>query len=183
MKKVYKVILIIISFIVLIFWLWYITRVMNDLKETNIKEYIIVSLKWKSWLFLIDPNTEKIETFSWAYNKIEKVSLDIKTRVFSPNKEYYFNIWWIFSKKNVLLNRTWLSPINDSSTFWTNDSKYLIRTDWRVVRLFWMFFSTPTLEQVIHVVDPATKKSKQILLYDENGKLLQVESIEWYITK
>lgn len=41
-----------------------------------------------------------------------------------------------------------------------------------------MFFSTPTLEQVIHVVDPATKKSKQILLYDENGKLLQVESIE-----
>lgn len=183
MKKIYKLILIIISFLLLIFWLWYITRVVSDLKETSIKENIIVSLIWKWWLFLINPNTEKIESFSWNYNKVEEVSLDINTKIFSPNKEFYFNIWWVFNNKDIILNTTWLCPIKKCSVFWTNDSQYLIRTDWHVVRLFWMFFSTPTLEQVIHVIEPNTKKSKQILLYDEDWKLLQIDRIKWYIIK
>lgn len=181
MKKIYKLILIIISFLLLIFWLWYINRVVSDLKETSIKENIIVSLIWKWWLFLINPNTEKIESFSWNYNKVEKVSLDINTKIFSPNKEFYFKKSWLFNKKDELLIRSWLYPDHRTQWLWTKNSKYLIRTDWHVVRLFWMFFSTPTLEQIIHVVEPTTKKSKQILLYNEDWKLLQIDKIEWFI--
>lgn len=167
--------------ILMIFWAWYITRLLSDLKETDVKENIIISLKGKTGLYLLDPNTEKLQTFSWSFSIIEKINLDLDTKIYSPNWEFYFNISWLYKSNAELLNRTWLCPIKTCSLIWTSDSKYLIRTDGHVVRLFWLFFSTPTLQQVIHIVEPSTGKSKQILLYDENGQLLEIDQILWYL--
>lgn len=167
--------------ILMIFWAWYITRLLSDLKETDVKENIIISLKGKTGLYLLDPNTEKLQTFSWSFSIIEKINLELDTKVYSPNWEFYFKESWIFTKNDKYLVKSWLYPALENQFFWTFDSKYLIRTDGHVVRLFWLFFSTPTLQQVIHIVEPSTGKSKQILLYDENGQLLEIDQILWYL--
>lgn len=181
MNKTYKIIIVIILVIILIFWIWYITRMIYDLKEINIRENIILSIKWKEWLFILNPNNEEIKSFSWNFSKLEDINLSISTKIYNPNNKYYFNISGVYNNNDKLLNRTWLCPIKNCKAFWTEDSNYLIRMDWHVVRLFWLFFSTPTVQQVIHIIEPETKKSKQILLYDENWKLMEIEKIEGYV--
>jgi len=154
---------------------------MYDLKETNITEKVVLKFKWKEDNFLLDLNTSEFIIFKWEYIKINNEKLNINSKIYSPNWDFYFKMSWIFNLNNKMINRTHLYPNNNFQAFWTKDSKYLIRMDWHVVRLFWLFFSTPTVQQVIHIVEPETKKSKQILLFDENWKLLEVESILWYV--
>lgn len=180
MKKVLKFLLWFLLIIVTVFFLWYTTRIFSDLKETDVKENIIISLKGKTGLYLLDLNTEKLQAFSWSFSMIEKINLDLDTKVYSPNWEFYFKKSWTFTKNAKLIVRSWLYPALENQFFWTSDSKYLIRTDGHVVRLFWLFFSTPILQQVIHIIEPRTGKSKQILLYDEHGKLLEIDQILGY---
>lgn len=181
MKKLSIILLSFIILIVIIFWLWYLTRYMYDLKETNINEKIVVKLKWKEDNFLLNLNNNEINTFKWEYIEIDNLKLNIDTKIYSPNWNFYFKMSGIFNLNDKMINRTSLYPNSNFNAFWTKDSKYLIRMDGHVVRLFWLFFSTPTVQQVIHVIEPETKKSKQILLFDENWKLLEIESILWYV--
>lgn len=181
MKKISIILLSFILLIIIIFWLWYLKRYMYDLKETNINEKIVVKFKWKEDNFLLDLNTKEFNIFKWEYIQIDNTKLNIETKIYSPNWNFYFNIFWLYNSNNNLLKKTWLCPIDKCKIFWTKDSKYLIRMDWHVVRLFWLFFSTATVQQVIHIIEPETKKSKQILLFDENWKLLEIESILWYV--
>lgn len=180
MKKINKILLLFISLVIIIFRLWYGTRIIYDLKETNINEKIVLTIKWKEWNFLLNLNTYEIKSFTWNYIELNNTKLDIYTKIYSPNWKFYFKIFWVYDYLDNLLNETWLCPIDKCKFFWTKDSKYLIRMDWRVVRMFWLFFSTPTIQQVIHIIEPETKKSKQILLYDENWKLIEVDEIKWY---
>lgn len=180
MKKVKKIFTALLLFILLVFWLWYLTRTMYDLKNTEIKENIVLTLKWKQGLYLLNPNTEKITNFSWSYNQVEQINIDINTKVFNLGRNYYYSIEWVFNSSNIMVNDSWLM-LSKFQALWTEDGRYLIRTDGHVVRMLWLFFSTPTVEQVIHIIEPSTKKSKQILLYDESWKLLQVDKIEGYI--
>lgn len=181
MKKVKKIFTALLLFTLLVFWLWYLTRIMYDLKNTEIKENIVLTLKWKQGLYLLNPNTEKITSFSWSYIRIKNEKIDLDSKIYSLNKEYFFSIYGVLDRNGKVINETWLCPIETCVAFWTEDGKYLIRTDGHVVRMFGLFFSTPTVEQVIHIIEPSTKKSKQILLYDESWKLLQVDKIEGYI--
>lgn len=182
MKKISIILLSFILLIIVIFWLWYLKRYMYDLKETIINEKIVVKFKWKEDNFLLNLNTKELNIFKWEYIEINNSKLNIETKIYSPNWNFYFKMSWIFnSNNNKMINRTWLYPNNYFNAFWTKDSKYLIRMDWHVVRLFWLFFSTATVQQVIHIIEPESKKSKQILLFDENWKLLEIESILWYV--
>lgn len=180
MKKWKKIILGILWLIIIISWMGFLTRIVYDLKDTDIKENIVVTLKWKQGLYLLNPNTENIVSFSWSYNVVQQTEMDLNTKMYNREKKYYFSIEWVFTDKGNVLNTTWLCPIKTCQALWTEDGKYLIRTDGHVVRMFWLFFSTPTVEQVLHVVEPSTKKSKQILLYDENWILMQVDKILGY---
>ncbi|NVP17679.1 hypothetical protein HUU51_03090 [Candidatus Gracilibacteria bacterium] len=182
MKKINIVLLSIILVIIMIFGLGYLTRYMYDLKETNINEKIVIKFKGKEDNFLLDLNTKEFNIFKGEYIEINNSKLNIETKIYSPNGNFYFKMSGIFnSNNNKMINRAWLYPNNYFNAFWTKDSKYLIRMDGHVVRLFGLFFSTPTVQQVIHIIEPETKKSKQILLFDENLKLLEIESILGYV--
>lgn len=178
MKKIIVTILIVFLLLSGIFWLAYIKNVTNTLNETSIQEDVIITFEWKEWTFILNPNTWEFWEFSWEFdNKASRIS-NLDEKIYDSKQEYYYKKSGLYDNNEKLIMKSWLYP-SDFDALWTQGDHYLIRTDGHVVKMFWLFFSTPTTEKVIHVLEPSTKKSKQILLYDEKWLLLKIDKILW----
>ena len=180
MKKIFKNPFIIFLLIfIIVFILIFVNKNSKTLNNYNIGEKLIVQFKWYTWSYILDLNTLKYSTFNSSFNNINVPSLKNIEKVYNYDKRYYYTENWIYDINNNNIYKFWTPSY--SVKYWTKDWKYLINNDSQIVYLFNYFIPQRIWIFVPHIIEIWTWKSNQLLIYDENWKIMSIEKILWYI--
>ena len=199
MKKIYKNIIktfIVLSLIIwFIFLYWYFKKIQRNLVEYNINEQLVVKFIDDDNKYLLNLNNWKLEWIikeykKYSYDFIFEENIDYETPekniqiynrlIYNQNNEYYFDYrLWIYNK-NKEINYRFMYPWYHEA-YWSQDWKYLITKEWFILRMFDLFIPIRSSWQTIAITEPSTWKRIWLIIQDENWKVLEVETILWYV--
>jgi hypothetical protein len=198
-KKIFKGLLIFISFMALIFWLWYYLKVKQDLTNYNIPEKLVVKFENDNNNYLVNLNDWSYSKYNWKYN-IYWYNFEFSTwsettehdeeifnrKIYNKNNTYYFDYnLRVYNKNNKEIYKLYNSVFFEA--YWSIDWKYIIARDWYIVRdwyitrIIWLLFPTETTQPIITIIDPITYKIRQLPILNNKWWYESVETILWYV--